>query len=729
MRIALVTREYPPDTAWGGIGSFYAHLARAIAGLGHDVEVFCQSLSTARTEVADGVTVHHVLVRPNGQAVAPADPLAGLTDLGAFAQALAEAMLTAVRTRHAEAPFDIVEGHEHLGITALIAEAGLPGARTIARYHTAYHSLVARGLVDWPESETIRDLEHRAIHRSDFRITTSRFVDEITRQDFDAPYADAEIFNFVAETAPLPDPPPREELFAFVGRMVLGHKRPDLAAIAFSRLAERFPETRLEFAGPDMTHQGGASVWALCEDLVPPPQRHRVKYHGVLSPDDVRRLYRRAKILIAPSAFESFGMVALEAMREGCVPVVSDRTALAEVVADPALTFRNGDAASLTEVLARLASDPALLAAKAESCKRRAAELTYKLAEKNAEAFTRFVTAASTHAAPPSCDLANDPLISVVVPSYNQGPYIEETIRSILEQDYPNIEVIVCDGGSNDSTVDVLKKFGNAIRWVSEKDKGQTHAINKGILASHGRIVAYLNSDDVYRPGALRTIADYFFANPDAKIIVGNCDYIDQHSKTIGHIKARCDSVQDLVRYWGWDKWFAVPQQATFWRRSLMSEIGLFNTDLHMVMDFEYWLRVAQVTKFGTINRTLAAFRLVEGTKTVSRTHEMYREEFETFQRFKYVLPQRDRARVTREAKRHYAKKLIMMAQHYLLTANARRLSARLIWTAIKTWPLYALRPEVILCSGHLALSVIAPPQRLERMHRFGLRIAPVWRN
>lgn len=728
MRIALVTREYPPDTAWGGIGSFYEHLARAIAGLGHEVEVFCQSVSTERTEIVGGVTVHHVLVRPNGQALTPADPLAGLSDLGAFAQALAEAMLSAVRGRHAEAPFDIIEGHEHLGITALIADAALPGARTVARYHTAYHSLVARGLVDWPESETIRDLEHRAIHRSDFRITTSRFVDDITRQDFDAPPADAEIFNFVAETAALTNPPAREELFAFVGRMVLGHKRPDLAAIAFSRLAEGFPHLRLEFAGPDMSHQGGASVWALCEDLIPPQLKDRVKYHGALSPDDVRRLYRRAKILIAPSAFESFGMVALEAMREGCVPVVSDRTALAEVVADPDLTFRNGDAASLTQILMWLYGDPELLGAKAESCKRRAAELTYKLAEKNAEAFTRFMSVAPKNAAPPTRELSNDPLISVVVPSYNQGPYIEETIRSILEQDYPNIEVIVCDGGSNDSTVAVLKKFGNALRWVSEKDKGQTHAINKGILASHGRIVAYLNSDDIYRPGALRTIADYFRANPDAKIVVGNCDYIDQHSKTIGHIKARCDSVQDLVRYWGWDKWVAVPQQATFWRRSLMSEIGLFNTDLHMVMDFEYWLRASQVTKFGTIDQTLAAFRLVEGTKTVSRTHEMYREEFETFQRFKHVLPKGDRGRVTREARRHYARKLIMMAQHYLLAANARRLSARLLWMAVRTWPTYALRPEVMLCASHLALSVVAPPQRLERIHRLGLRVAPVWK-
>lgn len=728
MRVALVTREFPPDTAWGGIGSFYAHLARALRGLGLDVEVFCQSVSTERSENVDGVTVHHVLVRPNGEATAPSDPLAGLSDLGAFAQALAEAMLAAVRARHAEVPFDIIEGHEHLGISALIAEAGLPGVRTVARYHTTYHSLVSRGLVDWPESAHIRDLEHRAIHRSDFRITTSRFVDEITRQDFGAPPADAEIFNFVAEAAPLANPPEREDLFAFVGRMVLGHKRPDLAATAFTRLGDALPSWRLEFAGPDMSHQGGASVWSLCEALIAPNLKDRVDYHGVLSPDDVRRLYRRAKVLIAPSAFESFGMVALEAMREGCVPVVSDRTALAEVVADPELTFRNGDVTSLTEVLERLAGDPALLAAKAESCKRRAVELTFKLAEKNAEAFSRFMSVAPKNITLPGKDLSNDPLISVVVPSYNQGPYIEETIRSILDQDYPNIEVIVCDGGSNDSTVSVLKKFGNAIRWVSEKDKGQTHAINKGILASRGRIVAYLNSDDVYRPGALRTVAEYFAANADTKIVVGNCDYIDQHSKIIGHIKARCDNVQDLVRYWGWDKWFAMPQQATFWRRSLMSEIGLFNTDLHMVMDFEYWLRAAQVTQIQTINQTFAAFRLVEGTKTVSRTHEMYREEFETFQRFKYVLPKKDRARVTREAKRHYAKKLIMMAQHYLLAANARRLSARLIWTAVKTWPLYALRPEVILCAGHLALSVVAPPRRLERMHRLGLRIAPVWR-
>jgi glycosyltransferase involved in cell wall biosynthesis len=731
MRIALVTREFPPDTAWGGIGAFYGHYARTLARAGCDVEVFCQSIGAERTEAIDGLTVHHVLVRPPGADAGVPEALAGLSDLGAFARSLAAGMCAAVTVRHAIAPFDIIEGHEHLGINALINAAQLERARTITRYHTAYESLVSRRLVDWPDAPAIGALEQQAVHHADFRIATSRFIDRVTREDFGAPAADATIFNLVADMPhPMQAPPARENVIAFVGRLVLGHKRPDLVVQAFAQLARRHPDWRCEIAGPDMSHHDGASVWRYCEDLLPPELRGRVHYHGALAPEAVRNLYQRAKILAAPSRFESFGMVALEAMREGCVPVVADDTALTDVVADPELAFRNGDAGDLARVLDRLMGHPLLLETKAARSAARAAAAFDEdmLIAQNLAAYRAALTrpARSALAAKPLPPV-HGPLVSIVVPSYNQGPFIAETIRSILDQDYPHKEVIVVDGGSTDNTLQVLRSFSE-IRWVSQKDKGQTHAINKGLLASRGEIVAYLNSDDIYRPGALRAVVDVFQSEPDTRIVVGNCDYIDGASKIIGHLKARCDSIQDLVRYWGWERWFCVPQQAVFWRRSLMSEVGLFNTSLHMVMDFEYWLRANLITKFRVLDATLAAFRLTAGTKTISRTHEMYLEEYETFRRFRHVLAPWPRFKASLAARRHYARKQIMMAQHYLLAAHLRRLSFRLIGSALKKWPLYALRSEVLLCAGHLALSTIAPMPKLERAHRFALRVAPGWR-
>jgi glycosyltransferase involved in cell wall biosynthesis len=640
-------------------------------------------------------------------------------------------MRDAVLARHATAPFDLIEGHEHLGVNALINAERPSRAALVTRYHTAYETLVSRQLVDWPSAPLVARLERQAIHTADFRIATSHFIDTVNRADFAAQPADATVFNLVA-------PPPREQtpsptrqnLIAFVGRLVLGHKRPDLLIYAFNELAQRYPDWRCEIAGPDMSHHGGTSVWNYCEALLSPEARARVHYHGALSPDEVRDLYRRAKVLAVPSQFESFGMVALEAMREGCVPVVADQTALVDVVADSELAFRNGDANDLARILDHLIGHPLLLEAKAARCSQHAAEAfdEGKLLKENLAAYRRAIAKhAESKSSAVAFDPANGPLVSIVVPSYNQGPFIEETVRSILDQDYPNKEVIVVDGGSTDNTVEVLRKFPE-IRWVSKKDKGQTHAINKGMLASHGEIVAYLNSDDVYRPGTLRAIVDVFQSEPDTRILVGNCDYIDGASKTIGHMRARCDSIQDLVRYWGWERWFCVPQQAVFWRRSLMSEVGLFNTDLHMVMDFEYWLRASLRTNFRVLDRTLAAFRLTEGTKTISRTHEMYREEYETFKRFRRVLAPWPRFKASFAARRHYARKQIMMAQHYLLATGARRLSARLLRDALTAWPLYIFRPEVVLCLGHLALSLMAPMPKLERAHRFWLRIAPVWR-
>ncbi len=126
------------------------------------------------------------------------------------------------------------------------------------------------------------------------------------------------------------------------------------------------------------------------------------------------------------------------------------------------------------------------------------------------------------------------PLVSIVTPSYNQGAFIEETIRSVLSQDYPRIEYIVVDGGSTDGTLSILRKYGDHLTWFSEPDKGQSDAINKGFRKSHGEILAWLNSDDIYLPGAVRTAAGYLAVHPEVAMVYGDCHMVDEQGQVVG---------------------------------------------------------------------------------------------------------------------------------------------------------------------------------------------------
>jgi glycosyltransferase involved in cell wall biosynthesis/ADP-heptose:LPS heptosyltransferase len=309
------------------------------------------------------------------------------------------------------------------------------------------------------------------------------------------------------------------------------------------------------------------------------------------------------------------------------------------------------------------------------------------------------------------------PKISIITPSFQQGRFIEENIRSVLDQGYPNFEHVIVDAGSTDQTLPILKKYAH-LRWISEPDLGQTHAINKGILMSSGDIVAYLNSDDAYRPGAFHAVARIFQDNPAARMLVGDCDYINEASETIGHLRARYEQYEDLVRYWGWDKWYCLPQQSVFLRRDLLSEVGLFDIQYHMVMDYEMWLRIAQITKPHLIPQTLAAFRLAAETKTVSRTHVMYAEELHASRRYWRLLPRHRRIVVALQAHQHASKKLLDMAEHFAFSSQPA-LAAELALDSVSKWPATVFAPRLLFTVLQLGA---APLPRVcagvRRMHR-----------
>lgn len=206
--------------------------------------------------------------------------------------------------------------------------------------------------------------------------------------------------------------------------------------------------------------------------------------------------------------------------------------------------------------------------------------------------------------------------VSIVTPSYNQAQFIEETIRSVLLQGYPNLEYIIIDGGSTDGTVEIIRKYEPWLTyWVSEKDAGQSDAINKGWRRSHGEIMAWLNSDDIYLPGALGKVAHAFgSADPAVGLIYGDCGQIDEYSRPRGHLDISNFELSGLIL----SRRF-LPQPSTFIRRSVYAALGGLRAELHMAMDFEYWMRV--LTNGFTAHylpAMLASYRVTDETKSAS---------------------------------------------------------------------------------------------------------------
>jgi glycosyltransferase involved in cell wall biosynthesis len=204
------------------------------------------------------------------------------------------------------------------------------------------------------------------------------------------------------------------------------------------------------------------------------------------------------------------------------------------------------------------------------------------------------------------------PHISVVTPSLNQGAYIEENIKSVLKQEYPNFEHIIIDGGSTDGTIDILRKYDHLI-WVSEKDSGQSEAINKGFKRANGEILAWLNSDDCYEPNAFKTIAKELNKDEGKYFVFGDCNVIDGKGETVGFIKGKYKGQGSLIEYW---KDAYIPQPSVFFYRDLLNEIGFLNESLHYAMDWDFWLRISEKHNLLYINECLANFRIHGEQKT-----------------------------------------------------------------------------------------------------------------
>jgi glycosyltransferase involved in cell wall biosynthesis len=200
------------------------------------------------------------------------------------------------------------------------------------------------------------------------------------------------------------------------------------------------------------------------------------------------------------------------------------------------------------------------------------------------------------------------PKISIVTPSLNQGQFLEKTILSVLNQNYPNLEYIIIDGGSTDGSMDIIKKYEKYIDyWVSEPDKGMYDAINKGIRLMNGDIWACLNSDDQYYLDTLEKIVFYFSKSPDVDIIFGNLDFVNDNGEFIYRKFFPKFNLNRIMRmnYLG-----VIPQPAVFLRRSVIENVGYFDPNYNYASDMDYFIRAGKNCKIQHINLALTRFRL-----------------------------------------------------------------------------------------------------------------------
>jgi glycosyltransferase involved in cell wall biosynthesis len=226
--------------------------------------------------------------------------------------------------------------------------------------------------------------------------------------------------------------------------------------------------------------------------------------------------------------------------------------------------------------------------------------------------------------------------VSIVTPSYNQGQFIERTLQSVASQSGAEIEHVVFDGGSTDATVDVLKAFTPAVRWVSKKDKGQTDAVNQGIRATDGEIIGWLNSDDVYYPHAIERVVAFFERNPDVDIVYGLADHIGLDDVAFEDYPTEPWNFERLKET------CFICQPALFFRRRVVEQHGLLDESLNYCMDYAYWLRLGKAgVRFALLPEKLAGSRLYADNKTLGARVKVHAEINDMFRKLFGKVPDR----------------------------------------------------------------------------------------
>ncbi|MCX6722008.1 MAG: glycosyltransferase family 2 protein [Candidatus Staskawiczbacteria bacterium] len=240
--------------------------------------------------------------------------------------------------------------------------------------------------------------------------------------------------------------------------------------------------------------------------------------------------------------------------------------------------------------------------------------------------------------------------ISIITPSLNQGEFIEETIKSVINQtgDF-DLEYIIIDGKSSDNSINIIKEYDQLIKsgefiprckslkyiWLSEKDRGQSQAINKGLKISSGEIINWLCSDDLLENGALQEVSTFFEKNKNTKVVFGQNLFIKEKGEVFRHFKSREFNRPELIKRWNSVYWqFNIPQPSTFARRDLLSEIGYLNTGIQFCMDYDWYLRINKKYKLYLLDKFLSKSRYHKTAKSIAKRKEQYKESIDVSKKY-----------------------------------------------------------------------------------------------
>lgn len=213
-------------------------------------------------------------------------------------------------------------------------------------------------------------------------------------------------------------------------------------------------------------------------------------------------------------------------------------------------------------------------------------------------------------------------LVSIVTPSFNQARFLEATIQSVLSQDYPQIEYMIVDGGSSDGSVEIIRRYQDRLAWwVSEPDRGQTDAINKGYARARGGILAWINSDDTYQPGAVSEAVTFLETHPEVGMVYGDANLMDEQGQFLERFPARQTDYRRLRR-----GYVHIPQQSAFFRAALWDQVGPLDPSFYFAMDYDLWVRLAKISTLKYYPRLWANFRLHGQGKSVARNDRCYPE-------------------------------------------------------------------------------------------------------
>ena len=391
------------------------------------------------------------------------------------------------------------------------------------------------------------------------------------------------------------------------------HKNHSTLLRALQLLIESgYPDLTLAFTGSPKS--GMERVQAEVEKL---QLNRNVRFLGYQPRAIIAEIYRNSLCLAFVSLFEGFGIPILEAFHVGTPVVAARGTSCPEVAGDAAILVDEHDAADIASGLRKVIDNRDLRNDLIVKGKRRAADFSWKKAV--ALTLGSFDAIIEKHRSP-RVEVFEKLLVSVVTPTYNMGRFLEETIQSVLSQDYPKIEYIVMDGGSTDGTLDILRKYEGRLQYRSERDYGQAHAVNKGFGVSTGEIFTFLNADDTYLPGAVSTAVKQLMANKNVGLVYGDAYYVAEDGSTIGPYPTKPYDYNLLSR-----NCFICQPASFMWRRAFESA-GWINQDLQTALDYDLWIRIAKQRPLLKIEGYLATSRMYRDNKTVSRRPQVYQE-------------------------------------------------------------------------------------------------------